>query len=162
MVALPNSHSQTPSASNETVSCEHADRCGGCPLIGLPYSEQLAIKLRRVEAAMTRYRSLEHTPTEAVAPAGTIVAYRTRAKLMAAHGHRLGLFAKGGGHEVVDIPGCRVLAPVLQRVATALRERIVADESSCGPLAPHDGSGRGSLRAVDLREVCDGDATRAL
>ena len=32
------------------VTCEHADRCGGCPIIALPYGEQLALKRGRVVA----------------------------------------------------------------------------------------------------------------
>ena len=31
-------------APDERVVCEHADRCGGCPIIALPYGEQLAMK----------------------------------------------------------------------------------------------------------------------
>ncbi len=131
---------------SERVECVHADRCGGCPLIELPYDAQLDRKHGRVAAALARYPSLGALAVEAVAPADPIVGYRTRAKLVAGGG-ALGLFAKGGGHEVVDIPGCRVLAPPLAVTAAALRARIAADRASDGPL--------GALRAVDLREVRD-------
>src|SRR6266513_2736268 len=103
------------------VVCEHADRCGGCPLIGLPYADQLAKKHARVVGANRRFSSLKLVDTAPVAAAQPRVGYRTRAKLIAAQDGKLGLFAKGGGHQVVDIPGCLVLAPVLARVAMILR-----------------------------------------
>src|SRR5580704_9022936 len=147
---------------DDRVACEHADRCGGCPVIGLPYTEQLALKRGRVVQSVARYAALELVYTDAVAPAHPRVGYRTRAKLIVSTGGRVGLFAKGGGHQVVDIPGCRVLASVLSRVAGTLRERIASDETCTGPLCPYDPGGSGALRAVDLREVRDGETSRVL
>ncbi|HEX8794941.1 MAG TPA: pseudouridine synthase [Polyangiaceae bacterium] len=149
-------------AQDERVACEHADRCGGCPVIGLSYAEQLALKRGRVVQSVARYASLELLYTEPVAAAPTVVGYRTRAKLIVGQSGRMGLFAKGGGHQVVDIPRCRVLAPVLARVATLLRARVAAAEADGGCLAPYDAPGGGTLRAVDLREVRDEDHARAL
>ncbi len=146
-----------PAAHDERVLCEHADRCGGCPIIGLSYADQLSLKRGRVVQSVARYAALELVYTEPVIPAQPLVGYRTRAKLIVGQGARLGLFAKGGGHQVVDIPRCRVLAPVLARVAAILRAHIAAAEPGNGALAPHDSSGRGVLRAVDLREVREGD-----
>jgi 23S rRNA (uracil1939-C5)-methyltransferase len=144
------------------IACEHADRCGGCPLIDLSYVEQLARKHARVVEASSRYASLERVNAEPVAAAAPIVGYRTRAKLIAAPGGKLGLFAKGGGHQVVDIPRCRVLAPVLAKVAMVVRAQIADAIRDGGPLAPFDPSGQGSLRAVDLREVRDGESVGVL
>jgi 23S rRNA (uracil1939-C5)-methyltransferase len=162
MVALPDSQLEAVTTSHDTVSCEHADRCGGCPLIGLPYSKQLARKQARVAKAMARYASLERVTIEPVAPAAEIVSYRTRAKLMVAQGPRLGLFAKGGAHEVVDIPGCRVLTPTLARVAAHLRLTMAAPEHLRGALEPFDPGGGGALRAIDLREVLGESGPRVL
>lgn len=137
----------------ERVACEHAERCGGCPIIALPYGEQLGMKRGRVVQSASRYPSLELVYTEPVLAAEPVTAYRTRAKLIVAPGGKLGLFAKGGGHQVVDIPHCRVVSPALAAVAAFLRPRIQADEATGGPLAPFDAAGAGSLRAVDLREI---------
>ncbi|HSO32458.1 MAG TPA: pseudouridine synthase, partial [Labilithrix sp.] len=156
----PEDASATP--MSERVLCEHAARCGGCPIIGLPYGEQLAMKRGRVVQSASRYPTLELVYTEPVAAADPIVEYRTRAKLIVSSGGRLGLYAKGGGHQVVDIPRCRVLSPTLTSIATALRARIVADEASGGPLAPFDPGAGGALRAVDLREVRTDDGPRVL
>ncbi|HEY5243857.1 MAG TPA: hypothetical protein VIJ22_20390, partial [Polyangiaceae bacterium] len=146
-----------PAAHDERVLCEHADRCGGCPIIGLSYADQLSLKRGRVVQSVARYAALELIYTEPVIGAHPLVGYRTRAKLIVGQGARLGLFAKGGGHQVVDIPRCRVLAPVLARVAAILRTQIAAAEPGDGALAPHDAAGHGALRAVDLREVREGD-----
>jgi 23S rRNA (uracil1939-C5)-methyltransferase len=144
------------------VRCDHGESCGGCPLIGLSYTDQLEKKRGRVTLAMARYPSLMNTSVNPVAAATSVIGYRTRAKLMVAPGARVGLFAKGGGHEVVDIPGCRVLAPVLARVAAHLRTRIAASERLGGALEPFDPAGRGALRAIDLREVVGEEMPRVL
>jgi 23S rRNA (uracil1939-C5)-methyltransferase len=153
----------------ERVECDHAERCGGCPLIALSYEEQLTRKRARVEEAMARYPSLASAAPEPVAGAAPIVGYRTRAKLIVATDGAIGLFAKGGGHQVVDIPRCRVLASVLATVAAGLRDRVRAAErgakGASAVLAPFDPAGVGALRAVDLREVHDevqSDSSQAL
>jgi 23S rRNA (uracil1939-C5)-methyltransferase len=148
--------------AGDRVVCEHAIRCGGCPLIELPYSEQLEQKARQVTGALAPYPALDHVRTLRVESAEPFVAYRTRAKLVVGPRGDLGLYGRGG-HDVVDIPGCRVLAPVLSEVAKALRDRIRTAASEGGPLAPAGGERQGALRAVDLREVRDRDtAPRAL
>lgn len=163
------SASGTSQRMSERVVCEHADRCGGCPIIALPYGEQLAMKRGRVVQSASRYPTLELIYTEPVAAADPIVGYRTRAKLIVSSGGKLGLYSKGGSHQVVDIPRCRVLSPVLSEVAAVLRARIQADEKTAGPLAPFEPSlasaspaPGGALRAVDLREVQSADGPRVL
>ncbi|HEX3769446.1 MAG TPA: RNA methyltransferase [Polyangiaceae bacterium] len=142
------------------VACEHSATCGGCPLIDLPYDEQRLRKHARVAEAFAAYPALGlgSARIAPVAAAQPIAEYRTRAKLIVARGGAVGLYAKGGGHHVVDIPGCRVLAPVLARVAAALRARVHAAETAGGILAPAESTTHGCLRAVDLREVQDGKA----
>jgi len=152
----------TGTPSDERFFCEHADRCGGCPVLGLSYAEQLAFKRGRVLRAVSRYPSLELIVTDAVIPAKAKIAYRTRAKLVVAPGGRVGLFAKGGGHDVVDIPRCHVLAPLLSRVANYIRRKLVASEHEGGPLAAFDPVGDGCLRALDLREARTDDEVRVL
>ena len=69
---------KTAPSQEERVVCEHADRCGGCPIIGLPYAEQLALKRGRVVQSVSRYAALELVYTEPVRPATPLVSYRTR------------------------------------------------------------------------------------
>ncbi|MDP9150706.1 MAG: RNA methyltransferase, partial [Myxococcota bacterium] len=147
---------------DERVSCEHAERCGGCPLIGLSYAQQLDLKRARVMHAMAAYPALALVATEPVAPAHPRVGYRTRAKLIVGAGGRIGLFARGGGHHLVDVPRCRVLSPTLARVASVMRSLVSVAEQSGGVLVPFEGSERGCLRGIDLREILDGGVARAL
>ena len=142
----------TSDMTDTIVRCDHADRCGGCPILALPYGEQLLVKRGRVVQSVTRYPTLELVYTEPLVPADPITSYRTRAKLIVGAGGAIGLYAKGGGHHVVDIPGCRVLSPALSAAAAFLRERIAIHEREGGPLASMS-EHKGALRAVDLRET---------
>ena len=147
-------HSSGPSPADR-IDCDHAYRCGGCPLIDRPYAEQLEHKRAKVAHAASYYPALEGLRIAPVLPADPLVGYRTRAKLVVAPGGRVGLYEKGGGHEVYDIPRCRVLSPALLHVTDILRARVMHDEGANGPLAPWETHGSGTLRAVDLREVLD-------
>ncbi len=142
------------------ISCEHADRCGGCPAIHLTYDEQLALKRGRVVQALARYPSLELVYADPVLAADSVTEYRTRAKLIVGPRGAIGLFAKGGGHDVVDVPSCRVLSPLVARVVEVVRARAAHDAREGGALAP-DGSA-GGLRAIDVREVNGGAQPRGL
>lgn len=124
------------SGSGALVHCPHEADCPGCPLIRLPYEEQLDVKRRVVESTLRRFPELSSCPVEATVPGDPTSGYRTRAKLVVS-GTRLGLFA-AGSHRVVDLPECRVLAPELAAVAGAIRRAL--------PLGI-------PLQAVDLRKV---------
>jgi 23S rRNA (uracil1939-C5)-methyltransferase len=119
-------------------SCEHSERCGGCAFLGTPVAVQLTRKRAQVRNALDAYPALHAVAVGEVAPAETMLGYRTRAKLVAAANGALGLFARGG-HEVVDIPGCRVLHPLLLQVAAEVRARLQSQP--------------GVLSGVDLRLV---------
>jgi 23S rRNA (uracil1939-C5)-methyltransferase len=126
-------------STRESVDCDHARTCAGCPGIGSEYDEQLAGKAATLLTALHRYPELARVPVLPICGAPTVFEYRTRVKLVAAGGE-LGLF-EPGSHRVVDIPRCRIMTARLSRVATALRE-LLAHASG--------------LTAVDLREVDDG------
>jgi len=129
--------------SQEIVHCVHAERCGGCDFLGVPYDEQLARKGARLLAALGPYPVLGDVCPGAARGADPLVGYRTRLKWMAGPRGTLGLFGRGG-HEVVDTPECRVASPALARVADTLR--ALAREPRFARVAA-------SLRAVDLRET---------
>lgn len=152
----PVSSTRTPSQDllKSTIECKHASQCAGCPLIEHEYGQQLALKRARVAAAAAYYPALEHIQTAAVEGADTITGYRTRAKLMVSPTGAIGLYNRSGHHEVVDIPGCRVLAAPLADVAGTLRTLIASPPPSARALLlPYDPVAGGVLRAIDLREV---------
>lgn len=128
-----------PAASGPALDCPHAAACPGCPLIGAPYAAGLGRKRERLEGAIARYPELGAAAgAVALHPAESFESYRVRAKLVCDAAGRLGLYA-AGSHDVVDLPGCRVLAPELAVAARALRALL--------PLEIE-------LRGVDLR-LCD-------
>jgi 23S rRNA (uracil1939-C5)-methyltransferase len=141
------------------VSCEHEDRCAGCPLIALPYDAQLGRKRARVLASVTAYPALETTFVEPTRGASPIVGYRTRAKLVAAlrpgGGLLLGLYASGGGHVVLDTPGCRVLSPTIAAVVEEVRALGAVPGCVLARPTSVEGTGSSLLRAIDVRDVQD-------
>lgn len=146
------------------VSCEHADRCAGCPLIALPYSTQLAHKRGRLVEALARYPNLETTFVEPALPADPVVGYRTRAKLVVAPrewdepGIAIGLYGSGGGHVVVDTPHCRVVSPAISEVAAEVRALATEPDSVLSRASTTLVLGRPAqtlIRAIDLREARD-------
>jgi 23S rRNA (uracil1939-C5)-methyltransferase len=143
------------------VACPHAPACPGCPGIGLPLPAQHAGKSARLARALARHAELSALRPDALRAAASPVAYRTRAKLAVAPGPRVGLYARGG-HEVVDIPSCRVLAPVVVQAAAALRGLLANPPPPAGPVLRAAGDGPGLLHAVDLREVWDADGVGVL
>lgn len=150
----PSTRTPSPDLLKSTIECKHASQCAGCPLIEHEYGQQLALKRAKVAAAAAYYPALETLQTRAVEGADTITGYRTRAKLMVSPTGAIGLYNRSGHHEVVDIPGCRVLAPPLAEVATTLRSLIASPPVSARQLLlPYDPVSGGVLRAVDLREV---------
>jgi 23S rRNA (uracil1939-C5)-methyltransferase len=118
------------------VHCEHAKDCPGCPLIDLPYAEQLEAKRRAVVSSLSRFSELARSDVSPSVGADPIVEYRRRAKL-AASGVAVGLYGRGS-HAVVDLPRCRVQDPLVLRIVARVR-----DLSSSGP----------SLQALDVTRV---------
>ncbi|MEP7051444.1 MAG: hypothetical protein ABJB12_13880 [Pseudomonadota bacterium] len=111
------------------LDCPHGARCGGCALLGVPYSEQLALKGSATHLAFARYAEHAGLRFTKVAAASPTRAYRARAKLVFDASGALGLYARDS-HEVVNIPECRVLAPELLRVAQAVRSTLSGKQPS--------------------------------
>ncbi len=123
-------------------------------MIHLDYAQQLATKRARVVTATSHYPALELLYTRPVTPAEPMVGYRGRAKLIVSPEGKIGIYARTGNHEVVDIPNCRVLAPALAEVAATIRKLITSPPPEARSLLlPFNALGGGVLRALDLREV---------
>src|SRR6187401_3037537 len=103
------------------LDCPKQTRCPGCPYGSEPYAQGLASKQARVAQALASY--VELAPLlEPMRAAEPLVAYRLRAKLVSQRS-ALGLYARGS-HRVVDVAGCRVLAPSVARASEALRRSL--------------------------------------
>src|ERR1700754_2782924 len=104
-------------------ACVHSARCGGCAYMGVPAAEQLAHKRARVGDARAPYPTLRALPVLDTRPAEPMLEYRTRAKLVVSPAGEVGLYARGS-HDVVDIPECRVLHPVLRALVARVRRSL--------------------------------------
>ncbi|MET0390245.1 MAG: pseudouridine synthase [Polyangiales bacterium] len=124
------------------LTCEHSARCGGCVYMGQPMAAQLAKKQASVQQALASYPCLTRIEVEPTHPADPVLGYRTRAKLIVAADGAIGLFERGG-HDVVDIPGCRVMHPALFAVVADVRARVRASTAALN----------GALTGLDARLV---------
>jgi 23S rRNA (uracil1939-C5)-methyltransferase len=110
--------------------------------------EQSEAKAARVREAFAPFAVLAGAPLQPVREAEPRVSYRTRAKL-AVEGARVGLYARGT-HDVLDLPQCRVLAPVVFAAVAAVRRLLNSQAAAL------------RLRAIDVREIVDERGAGAL
>jgi 23S rRNA (uracil1939-C5)-methyltransferase len=145
-------------ASRDRVAplCPGFGRCGGCVWQHLAYPAQLVAKRARVAAALGEVPAVASGAVEiaAVRPSPELTGYRNKGKYVVGHSGDhlvLGAYAPRS-HEVVDTLGCRVVAPIIDEVATWVRG--AAERAA---LAGYDERTRtGELRYVIIREA-EGD-----
>ena len=104
--------------------CRHLGSCVGCPLIAMAYEAQLAVKRERVREAIGRHPCLVGVAIPEVWAAPEPLGYRTTAKLSFAR-TRSGVIVgmnRPGSRLVVDTSSCPVHHPLVNAVATAVRE----------------------------------------
>ena len=134
--------------------CPAFGRCGGCTWQHLAYPAQLAAKRARVVAAVG-----ELAEVAPCVPSPATTGYRNKGKYVAgtASGHVvLGAYAPRT-HIVIDTLGCRVVAPIIDEVASWTRGAAESAE-----LIPYDERTRaGELRYAIVRESA-GDVLVAL
>src|SRR6266566_1989868 len=95
----------SPSARKSDPPCPHYPHCIGCPLIDVPYPEQLLRKRDIVARALAAYPSLAHLEVPAVIASPHRLGYRARVKLVvrSTRGEvATGLYVPGS-HRVIDI-----------------------------------------------------------
>jgi 23S rRNA (uracil1939-C5)-methyltransferase len=151
----------SPSPDRVGAACPAFGRCGGCVWQHLAYPAQLAAKRDRVTAALVRVPSVRAAGVQIadVRPSPEILGYRNKGKYVAGRAGEhlvLGAYAPRS-HHVVDTIGCRVVAPVIDEVATWVR-----GAAERAQLIPYDEATRaGELRYVVVRES-GGEALVAL
>jgi 23S rRNA (uracil1939-C5)-methyltransferase len=133
--------------------CPGFGRCGGCAWQHLAYPAQLAAKRDRVAAALAEVPVVATGAVEvaAVRPSPEITGYRNKGKYVAGHSGDhllLGAYAPRS-HHVVDTLGCRVVAPIIDEVATWVRGAA----ERAGLMAYDERARTGELRYVIVREA---------
>lgn len=129
--------------------CAHYPNCIGCPLIGMPYGEQLERKQDIVRAALATYPSLADVDVPEVVGSPRPFGYRNQAKLVARYAGRgvlLGIY-RPGTHQVVDIRACAVHHPLIEPILEAVAHAV--DRFRIAVYDERDGSG--DLRYVIVR-----------
>jgi 23S rRNA (uracil1939-C5)-methyltransferase len=127
--------------------CPAFGRCGGCVWQHLSYPAQLEGKRARVVAALGEVR----VAVGDVRPSPALFGYRNKGKYVAGQAGShvvLGAYAPRT-HLVIDTLGCKVVAPIIDELATWVRG---AAENA--QLIPYDEQKRtGELRYVVIREA---------
>lgn len=129
--------------------CPHFPRCIGCPLINVPYPEQLTRKRNHLARAFSQYRSLVDIAVPPVTASPHRLGYRGRVKLVvrSASGKvATGLYVPGT-HRVIDISSCPVHPRPVQQVTQYLKKKIV----EAGILPYDERNDTGQLRYLDFR-----------
>jgi 23S rRNA (uracil1939-C5)-methyltransferase len=146
-----------PSADRVEPACPAFGRCGGCLWQHLAYPAQLVAKRARVVAALGD--TAAGVEVSEVRPSPQLLGYRNKGKYVAGRiGEHvvLGAYAPRS-HQVIDTLGCRVVAPIIDEVATWVR-----GAAERAKLVPYDEATRaGDLRYVVVREAA-GDVMIAL
>lgn len=152
----------SPSKERVTPACPSWGSCGGCTWQHLSYPAQLAAKRRRVELALADVLAIDThgVHVSEVRPSPAMFGYRNKGKYVAGstkdHKLVLGAYAPRS-HHVIDTLGCRVVAPVIDELATWVRGAA----ERAGLHAYDEKARTGELRYVIVREV-GGDALVAL
>lgn len=140
------------------TNCSLEQTCLGCPLISMKYDAQLQFKQQRVATAIHQQLPDNTVAVKPVLPCPEPFAYRTSAKLVFSRKRdkvRLGLYQRGS-HDVVDCPDCPVHHPLINRIATIVRD----DVSRQGVSIYNPRHNHGLLRYLVIR--VSPDSSRAL
>lgn len=139
----------TPRFGSGRSPCPHYPRCVGCPLIDVPYPQQLARKHAGVAQALAQFSSLRNVAVAPVVPSPQRFGYRTRVKLVVRRNRdqvALGLYVPGS-HSVIDISSCPLHPLAVNQASQYLKKKLLELE-----IAPYDErDDRGDLRYVDFR-----------
>jgi 23S rRNA (uracil1939-C5)-methyltransferase len=129
--------------------CPHYPHCIGCPLIDVPYPEQLVRKRDSVARALAAYPSLARLEVPSVIASPYRLGYRARVKLVvrSTRGEvATGLYVPGS-HRVIDISSCPVHPWPVNQVARFLKSKLLELR-----IAPYDErNDSGQLRYLDFR-----------
>jgi 23S rRNA (uracil1939-C5)-methyltransferase len=144
-----------PSADRVDPPCPAYGRCGGCVWQHLAYPAQLAAKHARVTAALAELPAVAcgAAAIQPVRPSPAILGYRNKGKYVVGQaGDHLvfGAYAPRT-HQVVDTLGCRIVAPVIDEVATWVRGAA----ERAGLTAYDERARTGELRYAIVREAAD-------
>lgn len=132
-----------PSEQRVLAACPIADRCGGCPLMGLSADGQTGAKESMLRQSLVRIARLspdELGRVRRLLPAPHALAYRNRLRVQQ-RGGRLGFF-RDKTHDFVAVDECKIAAAPVNELLREAQTRL--------------GDADDSLSAVELRVLPPG------
>lgn len=117
---------EKPSPHRQEPACPVYASCGGCQLQHMAYPGQLAAKEELVREAFRRYAGLEDAPIRPIIGMDEPWGYRNKAQLQLGRtGPKVlaGLYSPGT-HRLVDISGCPIHDPALNRVMDEVKRLL--------------------------------------
>jgi len=129
--------------------CPHYPHCIGCPLVDVPYPEQLSRKRDIVREAFAAFPSLAALEVPPVTPSPRRLGYRGRVKLVVRKNRNdiaIGLYVPGS-HRVIDISSCPVHPRPVNQLIRHLKRKVL----ELGIVPYDERSDSGDLRYVDMR-----------
>jgi len=100
--------------------CPVVDECGGCDWMKLARSAELREKANIVVQALERTGGVRLAGAPEVVTAGGELGYRSRVRLHIDERGRVGFYARGT-HVLVEVPGCPVAEPEVERGIALVR-----------------------------------------
>ena len=151
-----------PSALRINALCPSATQCGGCQLQYLAPESALALKQDAVAALLQHQLKLNELPWQpALSAAAT--GYRRKARIgvwfdKTTQQFQVG-FRRAGSKEILDVPECLVLSPVIAKVLPVLRQTLPALKH--GSAVTHaevlDADGQAFVVIRHIRPLSDAD-----
>ncbi|WDV45202.1 23S rRNA (uracil(1939)-C(5))-methyltransferase RlmD [Clostridiaceae bacterium M8S5] len=115
-----------PSEHRVLPKCHIADRCGGCQLQSMDYSEQLRLKTDRVKNDLIRIGELDKVEVKPTFGMKQITRYRNKAQYPVALDNgkvKIGFYQRGS-HQIIDTDKCLIQHTINDKVVDIIREFI--------------------------------------
>lgn len=138
-----------PSSHRMDPPCPVYGECGGCQIQHMQYAMQLRLKRELVEEAFSRYTEVDSLPLEETRGMENPWDYRNKAQLPLKREQgrvMMGMF-RADTHKLVDLSGCPVQHPALNRTLEQVRKLLQATDTPIYDERRH----RGSIRHVMAR-----------
>lgn len=131
-----------------TPECPIAGKCGGCALAHMDYSEELRMKLAKVNDALRRIGGCEYIISD-ILPSERTAHYRNKGvtAVGTVNGHTAAGFYRLRSHDILPAPDCLLQSEAANRVTTAVVQWMDAHN-----IPPYDETtGKGSVRHLFTR-----------
>jgi len=136
------------SSHRVTPACPVFQKCGGCDLLHMDYTEELAMKRRRVQDAVARIGGLDIKVGE-ILGAENIHSYRNKAiyAVGVENGRPVIGFYRTRSHQIVPAASCAIQSPAGEKAAGALLTWM----NACQVSPYHEADGTGLIRRLFVR-----------